>query len=197
MDEFAFEEIVKEHQKRVYNVCLRLCGDADDAFDLSQEVFLKAWRGLEGFRGGSAVYTWLYRLAVNACTDFARKKMRRGVTVSLDETQLPLPDVRFEPAIALERKELARALEEGLKSLSPEHREVLALRETAELSYGEISQLLGLEEGTVKSRLARARLALREWLIKNGNYSAGSASNKHEKNNRMPGGKGGGENGTL
>ena len=195
----GFEEIVREHQKRVYNICLRLCGDPDDAFDLSQEVFLKAWRGLEGFRGDSSVYTWLYRLAVNTCHDFTRKKARRGDTVSLDDTQLPLPDARFEPALALERKELARALEEALARLPPGQREILVLRETAELSYHEIAALLGIEEGTVKSRLARARLALRELLLKNGNYSAGSASNRHEKNNakRMLGGKGGGRNGTL
>ncbi|MDR0325157.1 MAG: RNA polymerase sigma factor [Oscillospiraceae bacterium] len=190
MDEF--EEIVKTHQKRVYNICLRLCGDPDDAFDLSQEVFLKAWRGLEGFRGGSSVYTWLYRLAVNTCADFTRKKTRRGVMVSLDETDLPLPDARFEPSLALERKELARSLEEALKSLSPEHREILTLRETAELSYGEIARLLELEEGTVKSRLARARLALREMVIKTGNYSSQNTSNKREDKK-----KGGGRNGTL
>ena len=192
----GFEEIVREQQKRVYNLCLRLCGDPDDAFDLSQEVFLKAWRGWEGFRGDSSVYTWLYRLAVNTCNDFLRKKARRGDTLPLDDT--PLPDARFEPALALERKELARALEEALKQLPPGHREILALRETAELSYREIAALLGIEEGTVKSRLARARLTLRETLIKDGNNSAQSASNKHENNaKRTLGKRGDGRHGTL
>ncbi|MDR0294046.1 MAG: RNA polymerase sigma factor [Oscillospiraceae bacterium] len=190
MDEFS--ELVRTHQGRVYNVCLRFCGNPDDAFDLSQEVFLKAWRGMEGFRGESSVYTWLYRLTVNACADFARKKARRGGTVSLDETQLPLPDARFEPALTLERKELARALEEALKRLPPEYRQVVTLRETAELSYKEIAKLLEIEEGTVKSRLSRARLALREMLIKTGNYPEDSASNRHKAN-----GKGGGRHGTL
>ncbi|MCL2004024.1 MAG: RNA polymerase sigma factor [Oscillospiraceae bacterium] len=176
-----FEAIVKANQKRVYNTCLRLCGDPDDAFDLSQEVFLKAWRGLEGFRGDSETGTWLYRLTVNACTDFLRKKARRGADVSLDETDLPLPDTRFEPSVALERKELALALEDALTRLTPEHRRIVVLRETAGLSYGEIAELLGIEEGTVKSRLARARLSLREILIKSGNNLPGHSSKQTEK----------------
>ncbi|MCL1806118.1 MAG: RNA polymerase sigma factor [Oscillospiraceae bacterium] len=176
-----FDQIVITHQKRVYNICLRLCGNPDDAFDLSQEVFLKAWRGFEDFRGDSAIYTWLYRLAVNACADFTRKKARRGEPVSLDDVDLPLPDTRFEPSIALERKELARSLEQALKQLSPEHREIVVLRETAELSYAEIAGMLGLEEGTVKSRLARARLALRDILIRDGNKPAQNASKQGRK----------------
>jgi RNA polymerase sigma-70 factor (ECF subfamily) len=165
-----FESLVKEHEKRVYNVCLRFCGDADDAFDLAQEVFLKAWRHMDSFRGDSAVYTWLYRLAVNTCADFSRKKARRGgPAVSLDDAEFSLPDTRFEPSVALERKELSRALEEAMGRLSPEHGQVVTLREFAGLSYGEIAESLGIEEGTVKSRLARARLALREDMIKYGN----------------------------
>jgi RNA polymerase sigma-70 factor (ECF subfamily) len=187
-----FEQIVRDYQKRVYNICLRLCGDPDDAFDLSQEAFLKAWRSFEQFRGDSAVYTWLYRLTVNACTDFLRKKARRGRAVSLGETECPLPDTRFEPSVALERKELTAALDAALGKLSPEHRQVVVLRETAGLSYGEIAVLLKVEEGTVKSRLARARLKLREIITTDGNDRPRKTSYTHEIDV-----KGGGWNGRL
>jgi RNA polymerase sigma-70 factor (ECF subfamily) len=180
-----FEAVVNDHQKRIYNVCLRLCGNADDAFDLAQEVFIKAWRNIGSFRGESAVYTWLYRLAVNACTDFLRKKTRRGGSaVPLAETEFTLPDARFEPAIALERKELARALEEALGRLSPEHHQVVTLREMAGLSYVEIAAVLGIEEGTVKSRLARARLALRNDIINSGNDFPRGTSKEYKKGGR-------------
>ena len=185
-----FEKIVAAHEKRVYNVCLRFCGNPDDAFDLAQETFLKAWRGFESFRGESAVFTWLYRLAANTCTDFLRKKARRGGTaVSLDEADIPmLSDNRFEPAAALERKELSRTLEDALARLSPEHKRVIVLRETAGLSYAEIAAALEIEEGTVKSRLARARLALREILIESGNQKA-KATSKQKKSETKKGGR--------
>jgi RNA polymerase sigma-70 factor (ECF subfamily) len=187
-----FEELVNTHQKRVYNICLRLCGNPDDAFDLSQEVFLKAWRGLEGFRGDSEASTWLYRLAVNACTDFLRRKTRRGISVSLEDSEIPLPDARYEPSIALERKDLAEAIEAALGKLSSEHKKIITLREAAGLTYGEIANLLDIEEGTVKSRLARARLTLREILIKSGNELPYLTSNKHHAKNNIK--KGGGGN---
>jgi RNA polymerase sigma-70 factor (ECF subfamily) len=179
-----FETIVEAHQKRVYNVCLRFCGNPDDAFDLSQEVFIKAWRGFEGFRGDSEISTWLYRLAANACNDFIRKKARQGYFVSLDDTELPLPDESYEPGIVLEKKELALALEQALQMLSPEHRQIVTLRESAGLTYGEIAALLEIEEGTVKSRLARARLALREILIKGGNDLPDRSSKRHTERRR-------------
>lgn len=175
-----FTELVKTHQKHVYNICLRFCCNPEDAFDLSQEIFLKAWRGLDGFRGDSSVFTWLYRLTYNVCADFARKKSRRRETVSLDDKDLPLNDERYEPALALERKELSRSLEKALELISPEHKHILVLRETAGLSYREIADILSLEEGTVKSRIARARLALRELLIKDGNYLPEQTSNKQK-----------------
>jgi RNA polymerase sigma-70 factor (ECF subfamily) len=179
-----FESVVKAHQKRVYNVCLRFCGNPEDSFDLTQEVFIKAWRNMDSFRGDSAVYTWLYRLASNTCTDFLRKKARRGVpAVSLDDAEFSLPDTRFEPAIALERKELAKALEDALNRLSPEHKQIVILRETAGLSYGEIAEALDIEEGTVKSRLARARLALRGDLMKYGNDSQ-DVTSKEQKSGK-------------
>jgi RNA polymerase sigma-70 factor (ECF subfamily) len=179
-----FEEVVKTHQKRVYNTCLRICGNPDDAFDLSQEAFLKAWRGWHGFRGDSEAGTWLYRLTVNVCTDHMRKKARRGTAVSLDDSALPVPDLRYEPSVSLDRKELSRVLEESLMKLSAEHRQIITLRETLELSYNEIAGMLDIEEGTVKSRLARARLALRGYMIDYGNDLRDGASNRYGERGR-------------
>ena len=175
-DQGAFGQLVEQNQSKIYSLCYRMTGNPDDAADLTQEAFLNAWRGLSGFGGQSAFSTWLYRLASNACIDFLRREKRRSsLSMTLEDEdedhQADLPDERWSPERELERKELKRAVQEGLLTLSPEHRQVLLLRETEGLSYQEISQALDLEEGTVKSRIARARLALKDFLVKSGNFS--------------------------
>ena len=184
-DESAFEALVTENEKRIYNLCRRLTGNQDDAAELTQEAFLNAWRGLGRFQGESSFSTWLYRLATNACIDFLRKEKRRqslSMTVSLDDEeearQVELPDERYAPEGALERAEARRAVAEGLERLTLEHRQVLVMREIHGLSYAEIGQVLGLEEGTVKSRIARARGALRKVLTERGNLFGEPSSKK-------------------
>lgn len=182
-DEAAFEELVRAYENKVYCLALRMCGSPEDAAEVAQEAFLAAWRGLPTFRGEAGFSTWLYRLASNACIDFLRREKRRrslSMTVCLDdetcERQAELPDQRSTPEQHLERQELRRAIRDGLQRLSEEHRQVLVMREVSGLSYAEIGQVLELEPGTVKSRIARARLALRKALESEGNLLEGIAS---------------------
>ena len=176
-DRNAFEEIVLANQKNVYNLALKMTKNEEDALDISQEAFLKAYRQLEGFRGESKFSVWLYRLTYNLCVDFLRKKPRAGV-ISLtyqdegDESHdLEIPDVRNLPEDSLIRRETRESIAESINALSPRYREILVMREITGMSYGDISETLNISEGTVKSRLARARLSLANILVENGTIS--------------------------
>lgn len=189
-DQAAFEQLVRSNEKRIYNLILRMVGDPEDALDLSQEAFLNAWKGLGSFKGDSSFSTWLYRLASNACLDFLRSKKRRqdtvGSALSLDDEDSPPPpdDERQQPQEQLERKERAQALHRALEALPDHHRQILVMRELSGLSYQEISRALALDMGTVKSRLTRARLALRKILLEDGNFFSQPPSIPTERNPR-------------
>lgn len=183
-DAAAFEQLVTAYERKVYALALRSTGSEADAADLTQEVFLRAWRSLNSFRRDSTVSTWLYRITMNICIDFSRKKSLQLVPLADEEgNELPLPDRRTtnSPEAALENQELSRELNTALKQLTPEHRQAILLRDVSGLTYQEIGRMLALEEGTVKSRLARARRNLRNILIKRGNISLPSASKEHER----------------
>ena len=172
----AFSALMELYQTKVYNLALRMTGSPEDAADLCQETFLNAWKGLPNFQGNSSFSTWIYRLTNNACIDFIRReKTRRGMDVlSLNDDEKDfdelIPDNAPTPQAKLEEKERREALNRGLRKLSEEHRQVLLLREVSGLSYTEIAAIVGVEEGTVKSRIARARLSLRNILREEGNF---------------------------
>jgi RNA polymerase sigma-70 factor (ECF subfamily) len=181
-DHNAFGTLVEAYQDRVYNLALRMCGNPDDAMDLSQEAFFRAWRGLSGFQQECAFSTWLFRLTANVCLDWLRAKKRRP-TVSLtvadedgDEVQMDIPDPCKGPEELLMAAEDRNALAKAMNELPVEYREILTLRAINDMSYTEIAEVLKLPEGTVKSRLARARIALRKKLLQNGNKTESETS---------------------
>ena len=184
-DPDAFEALVRQYEKRVFSLTLRMCGNPDDAAEAAQEVFLSAWQGLPFFRGDSSFSTWLYRLASNACVDLLRREGRHRAQAgpSLDDTELnvEVPDTARSPHEEAERRELREQIERGLQALSPAHRQVLLLREMRQLSYDEIADALDLDVGTVKSRINRGRKQLRNFLLKSGNFLSPSPSKEIEK----------------
>jgi RNA polymerase sigma-70 factor (ECF subfamily) len=167
-DEEACAELVNEHQRMVYQLALNLLGDHNEALDLSQEVFLRVFRTIHAFRGQSALRTWIYRIVVNQARNRQRwwRRRHRSQQVSLDEHirdhgELPERTNGGSPDRVLDQKELAERVRQALDSLPFDQRTALVLREIDGLSYDEIGFSLGIAVGTVKSRLARAREALR------------------------------------
>ena len=175
-DQEAFEQLVRDNQNRVYSLAVRLVGDREEAADLAQEAFLRAWQGLAAFQGESSFATWIYRLTTNVCIDYLRRKKRRQEVepaVSLDDEDsgwAEPADAGQDPQRKLEEAERSRALSRGLERLPEHQRQVLVMRELSGLSYQEIGAATGLDLGTVKSRIARARLALRKILLEDGNF---------------------------
>lgn len=181
-DTEAFEALVKEYEKNVYNVALRLVTDPEDAADMTQEAFLRAFNSASSFRGDCSFASWMFRITTNVCLDFLRSRKNRS-TVPLytenedgEETELDIADDSFSPEILFERKSIRDAVHRGLDSLPPDQRAVLLLREIQGLSYEEIGKALELEAGTVKSRIFRARKKLCAFLKRDGNIETPSAS---------------------
>lgn len=182
-DTEAFEALVVQHQNLVYSLALRMVGNEQDANDLTQDAFLRAFRSISSFRGDSKFSVWLYRLTNNICLDFLRASRRRK-TVSLNHflsdedegIELEIPDERFSPESELEKSELQATLQRGLMYLPDEQREILLMREINGLTYDEIALELSLEPGTVKSRIFRARKKLCNILMRDGNFSSGVSS---------------------
>ena len=183
-DANAFEDIVREYERNVYNIALRMSGDREDALDISQESFLKAYHSLHSFRGDSRFSVWLYRIVSNTCLDFLRERKRRAEVplVRGDDADEPeqaeIPDESLSPETLFERNLTREALRRGLMSLPEDQRTILLLREIEGFSYEEIADILSLESGTVKSRIFRARKKLCEFLIEDGNISHPSSSTR-------------------
>ena len=180
----AFEDLVRAHEKTVYNLALRMTGNPQDAEDMAQEAFLKAYRSLPDFRGESKFSVWLYRIVSNVCLDHLRKQSRRPASSLTrededgEEQQLEVPDESQSPERLLEQKLPREAVQRGLAELPEEQRQILLLREIRGMSYEEIAETLGLEAGTVKSRIFRARKKLSAFLLQDGNIPEEFTSNR-------------------
>lgn len=164
----AFGELVSRYQARLYNAALRLVQSPDDAADVVQDAFLNAFLSLHTFKGDAEFFTWLYRIAFNTAISLKRKKRP---TLSLDThsgdggIHPDDPSEYVKPGAALERSEDERQLNAAIERLSPEHREVLLMKDIEGLKYEEIAELLRVPLGTIRSRLHRARLELHGLLV--------------------------------
>lgn len=159
-DQSAFEEIVLASQDRIYNVCRRMLGNAHDAEDAAQDVFLKAYQAISRFEPGASLATWLYRIAVNTCIDYKRKPFFESLFKRSDEGEeimIDPPSEQPSPERLVESKQIEQTLQKSLGKLSDKLRTAIILKEIEGLSYEEIAEVLEISMGTVKSRIARAR----------------------------------------
>lgn len=169
----AFSILVQKYQKRMLNVAYRMCGDYEDSCDIVQDSFLSAFKALKGFRGEASFPTWLTGIVMNNTRNrLKQKKSFHSSTVSLDgqgqESSCPhdIPSGDRSPFEQLGNKEIQAAVQACIGTVDPEFREVMVLRDIQQYSYSEVGEILGLAEGTVKSRLFRAREAMKECLKK-------------------------------
>lgn len=180
-DDAAFAELVRRHERRVYNICYRMLGNEDEASEALQDAFLRAYQFLKKFKGKSSFYTWLYRIATNVCLTRLRKRKttfvdsfekngvsgeirrRKPIFVSSDVLG-DIPDASQSPERLVRQKELREALNQAVEELPADFRSVVVLRDFEELSNREVSKVLNLSVPAVKSRLHRGRLFLRSRL---------------------------------
>jgi RNA polymerase sigma-70 factor, ECF subfamily len=165
-DHDAFAALVDEHQRYIYNLALRVLKDEDEALDLTQETFVRAWTALPNFRGQSQFRTWLYRIVTNLCYN-RLPNLRRSLTDLGDDViaEIPETDLTFDnPARGVESRELRFHLHTAIENLDENYRLLISLRYQNELSYEEIASMLNLPLGTVKTGLFRAKEQLRRAL---------------------------------
>ena len=173
----AFEQLVTIYEKTVFNMAMYIMKDREDALDVSQEVFIKLWRSLESFRGESSLKTYLMMLTRNAAYDLLRKKKRmQSAPLYYEnedgkETSMDIVDESDEanPEQSYLKKEKIETVRKAISTLDPSYRDVIIMRDISSMSYAEIARVTGLAEGTVKSRLSRARMALKK-ILQEWNY---------------------------
>ena len=174
-DERAFSELIEEQGDRVFNLCFRMLGNRQEAEDLAQEVFITVFKSVDSFRGDSKLSTWLYRIASNLSKNRIKYLARRhdrskvefdeGIDRNAASDSLTSPKQAKRPDENMEGQQLEQIMQQAISELEEDHRILIVLRDIEELSYDEICEITDLAEGTVKSRLHRARLALRKKMM--------------------------------
>ncbi len=175
-DTGALDRLVGKYQGRIYNLTLKICANPDDAAELTQDTFVKIIENIKGFEGRSSFYTWAFRIAVNLTLNYRKRKAAVGfsslnapVAAADEQGRRALADVLRDdktptPADVAENRELCEIVQNALAKLDDEHRTIIVLRDIEGMDYAQIADVLAVELGTVKSRLSRARAALRQIL---------------------------------
>lgn len=175
-DRDAFNELVEKYQNKVINIAYGILSNADDAADAAQEVFIKVYRSIGSFKEQSSLSTWIYRITVNVCTDIVRKNSKHSKVLSInqtfgeDEQEFDIKDDSRTPDELAELNETQREVRQAISELKDEYRAVLTLFDIEGMPYDKISEILKIPIGTVKSRLSRAREALKKELSKKRNF---------------------------
>lgn len=165
----SFEELIIAHQKKAFNIAYRMLGNLEDANDVTQEAILKVYRSISKFKENSSFSTWFYSIVNNTCIDFIRKNRKSNVIYldkeyeeNGDSYKKEISDTESHtPETALEKKEVRKLVHDSINQLSPEQRKIIVLRDINGFSYQEIAEILNCSEGTVKSRISRARANLK------------------------------------
>jgi len=168
----AFEVILKMYEKRIYNFAYRMLGDKEDAMDITQEVFIKAYKSVNAFKGNSSFSTWLFKIAKNVCIDYLRKNGKVRIfsldkTIKMDggEIKKETPDTSNLPEEIVKRKEIQHVVHQAIARLPEKYKEAIILRDLQDFSYKEIADILNCNIGTVKSRISRGRKELKNILL--------------------------------
>lgn len=171
----AFESLISSHQKKVLNICYRYFPNYDDAVDLSQEIFIKIFKNISSFKGDSAVSTWIYRISVTTCIDELRRRKNK-IHVSIDSSEyedskpIEIIDGNSNPDSTYEKKELKAQIQRAIDNMPEDFRMPVILRDIQNFSYEEISKILCIPLGTVKSRIKRGREYIKQYLTNKGNF---------------------------
>jgi RNA polymerase sigma-70 factor (ECF subfamily) len=172
-DTKAFDQLVARYRTRVFAMIYNMVHSEQDAWDLAQDSFLKAWKSIRRFRGRSSFYTWIYRIVMNLTIDWLRKKQIRSSATEFDQAiesgridpaSRTAPQTDALPSKTMERAEIRAQIEKAIAQLTPEHRAVILMKEIEEMQYHEIAEVLGCSIGTVMSRLFYARKKLQKLL---------------------------------
>jgi len=172
-DTEAFDELVTRYRTRVFSMIYNMVRNEQDAWDLAQDSFVKAWKSIKRFRGRSSFYTWIYRIVMNVTIDWLRKKQVKGAGAEFDDAvelkeidpaSRTVPKADALPFETMERSEIRARIEKAIAQLSPEHRAVILMKEIEQMQYHEIAEALGCSIGTVMSRLFYARKKLQNLL---------------------------------